>query len=100
MKKKSILVGTVALGMAGFNLTACNNVGEGKDVRDKEKNDLSTTIDHDNEAKCGKMKDDTGAKKAIEAKCGEGKDSTSMKSDEMLCGEGKCGEGQCGGSEK
>lgn len=95
MKKKSILVGTVALGLVGTNLTSCNNVGDGNTVRDNAMDGNSEVAADDNDG----MKNEDGSEKAIEARCGEDHDSSAMKSEEMLCGEGKCGEGMCGGHE-
>lgn len=92
MKKKSILVGTVALSMIGGSLTACNNVDKTKDA-DSDSHEAES---HD-EGKCGHMEDGDGTNKEVEMKCGEDGDSAAMH-EEMLCGEGKCGEGKCGGS--
>lgn len=94
MKRKSILVGTLALSVMGAaSLTSCKNMGEGKDVRNKvSDSDKEVKATHE-EGKCGNMKNEDGSAKTIENKCGD-----KMKGDHK-CGEGKCGEGKCGGDE-
>ena len=81
MKKKSILVGTVALGLiTATSLYSCNPA-------DKK----TATPEASADAKCGEGK--CGSKKdsamTSEGKCG---DSAHVKTAEGKCGEGKCGD--------
>lgn len=82
MRKKSILVGAIALGLlTATSIYSCKNANKTEDTTEKAA-----------DAKCGEGKCGNSTK-STEAKCGDKVvDSTSMKTKEGKCGEGKCGD--------